>query len=142
MRNRYKRLSLEFWQKERPELRLQGEADYMKATYPEIPPFFNKDGYYFDSIANKCWFEVGGRAFSVSNPEDFRYLLRLLDHRPMREKVYKALMEVKREGELSKGLLKKLQTEKEWRELRSLRWDAKKSLLRMFNRVRAQPNTD
>ncbi len=44
---------------------------------PEIPPVFNRDGYYYDRIRKLCWIECNGRAW-LYDAGSFLYELKCL----------------------------------------------------------------
>jgi hypothetical protein len=74
-------LELEFWQRY-PEL----YGDDLKP----IEPVYNRNGYYYDTISNKCWFESDGDAFEM-NKDQFIFELKIKNHKPLIHKEREAI---------------------------------------------------
>jgi len=48
---------------------------------PEIAPILNRDGYFYETVSKRCWFEFNGRAFDLEKNTQFLFELELLNHK-------------------------------------------------------------
>lgn len=53
--------------------------------YTQCKPIFNRNGQYYDTKTKKCWFELDGDAWNLTNDNTFMFSLQLLNHRPLRD---------------------------------------------------------
>lgn len=49
----------------------------------EIKPILNKDGYFYQTVGKRCWFEYKGKAFDLEQNTQFLFELELLNHKPL-----------------------------------------------------------
>lgn len=76
LRHRYKRLSLNAFDKLRPEV-TTGNA--------WLKPIFNRDGLYYDRLDARCWMEYNGRGYDIKIGS-FKHRLEGLSYVPMNAK--------------------------------------------------------
>jgi hypothetical protein len=50
---------------------------------PEIAPILNRDGYFYETVSKRCWFEFNGKAFDLEKNTQFLFELELLNHKPL-----------------------------------------------------------
>lgn len=53
------------------------------SNFPEITPVLNRDGYFYETVSKRCWFELGGKAFDLERNTQFLFELELLNHKPL-----------------------------------------------------------
>ena len=119
-----KRLNLDFWVKYEASKNYD-ELDYSKflgGRYPEIPPFFHREGWYLNRETKESWFEVKFhdgkiRAFAETRTEDFEYSFSILNHTPMTNKEMEAVRTIQSylRAKLPPALSKLLTLEKDRR---------------------------
>ena len=100
--SRIKVLPLEFWMECEPfndDPAYAGwgasSSEYMKKTYPETTPVFNRDGMY--KHGDRAWFEINGRAFTMP-VSSFQFQLDVANGGELSDEKYKALGEIIRVG--------------------------------------------
>ena len=107
-------LQLEEWMKMLHDDR--HSVNYSK-LYDEIAPIIGRDGLY--RYGKESWFEVDGRAY-VYSVKDFEYVLKMFNHRPLRDNEEKLLKEVLRSGILHgtsrKEVVELLEIDKSWKQ--------------------------
>jgi hypothetical protein len=57
--------------------------DIAQDELPEIAPILNRDGYFYETVSKRCWFEFNGRAFDLEKNTQFLFELELLNHKPL-----------------------------------------------------------
>jgi hypothetical protein len=58
---------------------------------PEIAPILNRDGYFYETVSKRCWFEFNGKAFDLEKNTQFLFELELLNHKPLSTEEINAL---------------------------------------------------
>jgi hypothetical protein len=58
---------------------------------PEIVPILNRDGYFYETVSKRCWFEFNGKAFDLEKNTQFLFELELLNHKPLSTEEINAL---------------------------------------------------
>jgi len=120
-----KRLDLQFWQRMIWDKRWK---DYplssISSGLVKINPIFYKEGWYYlrsgYNRSSQSWFENGTEAYTNPNlTRDFKYELKLLNHKPLSTDLYKAMILLKKEHYLSKKQETILQTDYEYKSIRS-----------------------
>jgi len=97
-----------------------------RGKHPEIPPFFNRDGLYWNRRAKTCWIEYDGHAWADELnmfQYEFQYELKIEDWEILTEREEKALTEIckiTRDTVLKKTLQKRLYEHTEHRYLKDL----------------------
>lgn len=67
--------------------------------YPPIKPILHRDGWFWDRIAKREWYEYRGHAFLISNHgNQFRYELALANTRQLSAREVRAYQEILRTG--------------------------------------------
>lgn len=90
--SRYKVLRLQYWME---TVDFEDFDRDMLSRYPEIPPVFQRDGYYFDRKEKVCWFEVEGKAYKVlEGPRMMLYVLKTFDYEWLPRHIEKSYREV------------------------------------------------
>jgi hypothetical protein len=69
-------LSVEYWM----ELHVNCH-EIASDKLPEIAPILNRDGYFYETVSKRCWFEFNGRAFDLEKNTQFLFELELLNHK-------------------------------------------------------------
>lgn len=65
--------------------------------YPPIKPILHRDGWFWDRIAKREWYEYRGHAFLISNDgQQFRYELALENTRQLSAREVRAYQEILR----------------------------------------------
>ena len=71
-------LPVEYW--------MELHVDYPEMAQdelPEIAPIINRDGYFYETVSKRCWFEFNGKAFDLEKNTQFLFELELLNHKPL-----------------------------------------------------------
>ncbi len=76
--------------------------------YVEVPPVFNRDGWYYDRIAKIAWYEYNGMAWINDNPGQFLYELQCLNSRWLNKDEVKAIKILMIYGSCPKSLIEAL----------------------------------
>ena len=91
----------------------------------EITPICNRDGIYYNSAINFCWFEAAGKAYMYDS-EDVKRTLDILNHNPLRSCVRDAIIVLHKSDLASTDQLKLLQMDSLVHELRTIKLNAMK----------------
>ena len=120
-------LQLDWWMRydfESGEL----QNDYHSAkTYYEVFPEFNREGVYLND--QRCWFEIGGKAFKYSRI-DFEFQLQMLNVKPLRKVEYEAYKILRKAKLLSRKEKEKLSIYEDWLRLEEVGRDSAKCAVR------------
>jgi len=66
-------------------------------SYPPIKPILHRDGWFWDRLAKREWYECNGHAFLISsNGNQFRYELGLANTRVLSDREVRAYQEILR----------------------------------------------
>lgn len=111
-----------------PHSRLEG------LYFQEIEPIYNRDGWY--SLYKNSWFEVNGRAYLLKpgTHEHHKYIVEILSHIPLTDRVVNILKLLSNEGLLSKSQKELLIRDQRWKEIHGLKLSSCKSILRFKKR--------
>ena len=67
--------------------------------YPPYQPIMHRDGWFWDRIAKREWYEYRGHAFLISNDgQQFRYEIGLANTRVLSDREVRAYREILRTG--------------------------------------------
>lgn len=70
-----------------------------ESRYPPIKPILHRDGWFWDRIAKREWYEYRGHAFLISNHgKQFGYELALANTRVLSAREVRAYQEILRTG--------------------------------------------
>lgn len=125
MKLKLKRLALETWM-------CTSDMLPIPEYYLRGAEVVGKDGYYYDRLTRKAWFEVDGIAYFCDRPDDFLYVLSLYDLAVPRSRERAALETLSLAGMLNKSQRRQLRLIKEWEDLREI----KRSGMRFRLRIR------
>lgn len=107
------------------------QDDGLMKRLQKIEPIMNRNGYYYDRLKKKCWFESEGLAFEV-HTSNFKYTFENLDHKPMTSSVYSAYCTLRKDGVLGKKELYLLTVEERIRQFTELTRNVKLSIEKTF----------
>ena len=65
------------------ELRVNFPELFGNDDLPEIKPILNRDGYFYQTVGKRCWFEYKGKAFDLKKNTQFLFELELLNHKSL-----------------------------------------------------------
>lgn len=103
-------------------------------------PVFNRDGYYL--MGGKVWFEIKGSAYEIEDGESsFKYSLRLLNHRYLRDVEVSAIELLRKAGLASDRQIELWKLQGELRYLREISIGGmriKKQLLERHNESKSK----
>lgn len=85
--------------------------------YRSCKPIFNRNGQYYDTKTKRCWFELDGDAWDITNSNTFLYSLKLLNHRMLSAPERKAIEVLITHKLATKRLRDLLQTDNDIREM-------------------------
>ena len=86
----------------------------------EIPPVFDRPGWYFDRYTKMAWYEAHGRAWQCRRGDDFLYNLALERHRPLRPLERQAIETLVHAGLADRKLCDLLYLDQQWFDLRRI----------------------
>ncbi len=119
-------LQLDWWMPSSFESGELWRDKYLSHTYFEVFPEFNRDGIYMND--QRCWFEIGGKAFKYDR-KTFEFDLKMLSVKPLRKIEYEAFKVLRKAKLLSRKEKEKLWNYENWVELRKVRRDSAKYVI-------------
>ena len=94
----------------------------------EIPPVFNRSGYYYDRLKKITWIENNGWAKTYRNGEDFLYELNIGEPQ-LEDSVFESMRKLIKLGYKNKELFQDYYNERARRQIRKTGRNARKATL-------------